>query len=69
MLKSEPQNTYLVSGSNDMSVRVWNVKIPKLEHLFIIKGHSDDINVLIELVDNVLVSGCWDNTIKFWDVL
>ncbi|ETO35967.1 hypothetical protein RFI_01095 [Reticulomyxa filosa] len=74
---NELLNTIL-SGSNDKSVRLWDIRSGQQIQLF--NGHKDRVNVVeyspfsvknIEVINgysNVICSGSWDNTIRFWDI-
>lgn len=67
--------TYIVSGSRDTSVKLWNVLSGELIHNF--GGHTGFVSCvkLLELsnensgdVKSVIASGSHDCSIKFWDV-
>ena len=60
-------NRYIVSASNDKTVRLWDVNSGKL--LKTLNGHSNSVNSVVISSDNrYIVSGSWDNTVKLWDV-
>ena len=62
-----PNGNYLVSGSNDKTVKLWDVKNQSLIHTF--NGHQDSVSSVGFSPDgNYLVSGSWDNTVKLWRV-
>ena len=57
----------LASGSNDYKVRVWNVAAQRC--VAILEGHTNDVTALAALPDGRLASGgCFDKTIRVWDV-
>ncbi|ETO00288.1 hypothetical protein RFI_37158, partial [Reticulomyxa filosa] len=67
----------ILSGSYDKSVRLWDIRSGQQIQVFI--GHSDWVcaveyspfivnNKIIGGSSNVICSGSWDNTIRFWDV-
>ncbi|MEM6612814.1 MAG: CHAT domain-containing protein, partial [Cyanobacteria bacterium P01_C01_bin.72] len=58
---------YIVSGSDDGKVKLWDVKGQTLIHTF--AGHKYDVNsVAISSDGNYIVSGGADYTVKLWDV-
>ena len=62
-----PQLGYLASGSNDKTIKIWdlnhNYKLIKT-----LEGHSDSVWSLALLPDGNLVSGSIDQTIRIWDI-
>ena len=60
--------TYIVTGHNDMSIRVWNAK--SKEQCFKIEdAHADPVAcVRITSDENYIVSTSKDDTIKVWDL-
>jgi WD40 repeat protein len=56
----------LVSGSNDKTIKIWNLKDQTLVRT--LTGHSQHIFALKVLKNGDLVSGSYDNTIKVWDI-
>ncbi|ETO16698.1 WD-40 repeat protein [Reticulomyxa filosa] len=73
---SDGANTIL-SGSNDCSVRLWDIRSGQQAQIF--KGHSNSVKVVeyspfvennsrIGGSSNVICSGSFDNTIRFWDI-
>jgi WD40 repeat protein len=64
-----PDGTLLVSGSADMTVRVWNVK-SGTEVLPPLYGHDGTIHSVAFSADGTrIVSGSADNTVRVWDVV
>jgi len=61
----DPQGEMLASGSQDNTVKLWDVQSGKL--LRTLKGHHDMINsVTFDPQDGTLASGSVDNTVKLW---
>jgi WD40 repeat protein len=62
-----PDGQTLVSGSNDQTIKVWNLRTGQL--LRTLSGHSDYVSCLAISSDNqTLVSGSNDQTIKVWNL-
>jgi WD40 repeat protein len=63
---------YVVSGTVDGAVRVWNSTNGALTHLFdkqTSQGHTLNVTRIESLgVDNLIATGSNDNTIKVWDL-
>lgn len=60
-------NTKIVSGSWDDTIKLWDVASGECEKTFV--GHADGIESVAFSHDGTkLVSGSRDNTIKLWDV-
>ena len=57
-------NEYLVSGSNDNTIRIWNLN-GNCER--ILNGHTDEVYCLL-IWNNHLVSGSFDKTIRIWNL-
>lgn len=56
---------YLISGSRDKTVRIWNLATGELIH--ILKGHEDIVNTVALSPDQeIIASGSADKTIKIW---
>ncbi|ETO35735.1 WD-40 repeat protein [Reticulomyxa filosa] len=69
----------MLSGSDDKSVRLWDIRSGQQIQVF--NGHTNSVlsveysqfviksnNDVIGGKSNVICSGSWDNTIRFWDV-
>ncbi|ETO33011.1 hypothetical protein RFI_04097, partial [Reticulomyxa filosa] len=74
---NELGNTIL-SGSDDQSIRMWDIRSCKQIQIF--NGHKHYVNVVeyspfvvknsneVGIGSNVICSGSEDNTVRFWDV-
>ena len=65
---------YIVSGSNDKTVRLWKAKSGKC--LRVLKGHTDDVNFGVNFWNGSgpdrgsrIVSGSVDNTVRVWNTV
>lgn len=56
----------LVSGSDDMTIRIWDVTTRTSR---VLKGHTRWVHSLAVLPDGCLVSGSDDRTIRMWNVM
>ena len=64
-----PDGKYIVSGSEDTTIRMWDAQTGKLV-LDPFEGHTDDVNSVAFSPDGkYIVSGSWDKTIRLWDAL
>ena len=64
------KNNYLISGSCDNSIKIWEIGSDKTKLIDTIKSHSGCINKLITIDINeskFLVSASDDKTIKIWE--
>lgn len=59
------QDKYLLSGSIDTSIKVWD--FATLTLVKTLSGHSDEVTVLTSLNNGLFASGSLDNTIIIWD--
>lgn len=58
---------YVVSGSDDMSVRVWNTAAPS--EVASLQGHTAPVTAVAITPDgHFAVSGSEDNTVRIWDL-
>ncbi len=55
----------VISGSDDFTVRVWDVSIGKC--LRQLNGHKSYVRALTVLPNGIIVSGSLDKTLKLWD--
>jgi WD40 repeat protein len=66
-LAISPDGNTFVSGSEDRTIKRWNLKTGKLLHTFF--GHLGSVvSVAISSTGNTLVSGSHDKTVRVWDV-
>lgn len=56
----------LVSGSDDHSMKLWNLEQSQCRHTFV--GHTRAVRSLQFGRDGTLVSGSYDKTVKVWDM-
>lgn len=60
-------NKYIASGSDDKTIRIWNMLDYK--QLKILIGHESSVESIAILQDNkYIISGSWDETIRIWDI-
>ena len=59
-------NTKLVSGSWDKTIRLWDIRTSKSDLLF--KGHTKDVlSVAFSHDERLIFSGAMDNSLKYWN--
>ena len=59
-------NTKLVSGSWDKTIRLWDIPTSKSDLLF--KGHTKDVlSVAFSHDERLIFSGAMDNSLKYWN--
>ncbi|NJM23326.1 MAG: WD40 repeat domain-containing protein [Richelia sp. SM1_7_0] len=57
---------YIISGSSDKTIRVWNLKT---KEYLILKGHTEAVNSVIVSYDSrYCLSASGDKTIKIWNI-
>ena len=62
-----PDGRFIVSGSYDTTIKVWNIKELREEFTFI--GHKRSVfSVAVSAHGRFIVSGSGDNTIKVWNI-
>ncbi len=62
-----PDNKYIVSGSSDKTVRVWEIATGKTFKK--LEGHADAVKSVMWSRDvNYIVSGSSDATVRVWEV-
>ena len=66
---SLPTTGLLVSGSDDKTIKIWNVSIKSCPLLRTLKGHTGPVTKLIGLLNGEFIaSGSIDGAIKVWNV-
>ena len=61
-------NKYIVSGSWDKTIRIWNLLEKRQET--VLQGHTDSVWTVAVTSDNkYIVSGSRDKTIRIWNLL
>ena len=58
------KDSWLVSGSRDSTIRVWDLDTGRCRH--VLRGHTDSVRCL-ELQGRFAVSGSYDHTVRVWD--
>src|SRR3990167_8206706 len=61
-----PDHRYLVSGSDDCTIRLWEIANGFISTVLV--GHTDFVNTFAFLNKDTLLSGSDDKTIKVWDL-
>lgn len=58
----------IASGSDDRTIRVWDMSEPS--KVKVLRGHTHNVRALVwsHEVPYILMSGSWDGTIRIWDL-
>jgi WD40 repeat protein len=59
-------NDYIISGSYDTTIKVWDIK-NGYQCINTLIGHNNAISSLLILNNNRLISTSWDKTIRLWN--
>ncbi|CAN2046761.1 exported hypothetical protein [Candidatus Magnetomoraceae bacterium gMMP-1] len=63
----DPTGRYIVSGSGDKTVKLWNLNTGRL--IKTLTGHSSYVwSAAIDPTGRYIVSGSWGNTLKLWNL-
>ena len=68
-LAFKPNSYLLASGSNDVTVRIWDVgDNNNLRHVRTLRGHTDNVKSVAWSPDGrTLASASWDGTVRLWN--
>ena len=61
-----PDNTRVVTGSEDQTVKVWD--IPTGQVVGSLRGHSDSVRCLVSIGESSVISGGSDGNLCVWDL-
>ncbi len=64
----ETSDGYLVSGSSDKTIKIWDCVNRKENCIATLKGHKGTIYCIAEIDNNKIISGSEDSTLKIWDI-
>lgn len=65
-LAISPDGRTALSGSTDMTVRLWDLEKGSVSHKF--EGHVNEVSAVAFAGGDTAVSGGWDNTLRIWDL-
>ncbi len=65
-LQLDKTGQYLLTGSWDNEIRLWDIHNNKIIEKFI--GHTDKITSVLFWSDKYIISAGWDNTIRIWNI-
>jgi len=66
-LSLTPDNRYVISASDDTTIKVWDIEQQKVTRT--LAGHGDRVTDLALTPDgNRILSGSWDQSIRIWDL-
>ena len=67
-LAIDPNGQYLVSGSEDKTIKIWHFESGQLRQT--LSGHKQTVRTLaIHPHGQTIVSGSDDKTVKFWRII
>jgi WD40 repeat protein len=61
-----PQYCYLLSGSSDKTIRIWNAATKVCDRM--LEGHKQPVNYIMALRNGNLISASGDTTMRVWEV-
>jgi WD40 repeat protein len=67
-LALSPDGSLLASGSNDFTAKIWNYT-NQTTALKTFSGHTDRVNAVCFVSNQILASGSIDNLIKIWNLI
>jgi len=67
-LKASPNQSFILSGSADSTVKIWNVDRGTVKYKGSYTSHNDSVESIDFYDDNYVISSSLDNTIHVWDM-
>ena len=64
----ETSNGYLISGSSDKTLKIWDILNRKEKCISTLKGHKGTVFCIGEIDNDKIISGSEDSTLKIWDI-
>jgi WD40 repeat protein len=58
----------IVSGSQDTSIKIWDIKLKLSNCISTFKGHSDAVRSVIKISNDLIASCSSDESIKLWKI-